>query len=107
MRDFSFYQAVIGNNFKKVYRSLENLTRMLRMANSNKESDEIMVLMTSSATFLFGLPEQGYKWKSVDSLLKNLKFKKKSLMSTVWVKGPSAKNFCGVYNESDILEKML
>ena len=106
VKDHSLYKALLGQKtkqIKKVLFDLENLVEYFTRVHP--ESQRALVLVTSGAERKIEFPAQGKNWKI--SKRKTLLFKRESLLSSAWSWGARSENFCGLYEEDEILKRIL
>ena len=65
------------------------------------------VLVTSSGARGLELPAEGPDWGPAGRDGRGVLYRRRSLMSPVWAQGPGAENFCGVYEESEVFNRIL
>lgn len=108
IRDFSYLEALESKDFVKAREILGDLERtyghFLKMA---KDSSETLVLMSTAESRFIDMPEQGKSWYEFDKNGVNAQAKRTELMNMVVATGARAENFCGVYDDSDIFERIL
>jgi hypothetical protein len=66
-----------------------------------------LVLLSSSGMAKMDFPPAGYSWMEFEKGVKNAPYKNDSLLSFVLANGSGAEKFCGIYSETDILERIL
>ena len=105
VRDFSFYEALKLGNFENAKQKLDEVSKIVEFIRNH--SNNTTILLTTSASLLFEFPKQGKNWANFMKEGKNIIFHESSLLSSAWVSGPGAENFCGIYGESEILKRIL
>ena len=66
-----------------------------------------LILVTSSAVRNIELPYAGRDWKSFEKKGKKVLYQRNSLMSYAMASGAGAENFCGIFEESEILKRII
>ncbi|MBP9674558.1 MAG: hypothetical protein KBD63_05640 [Bacteriovoracaceae bacterium] len=107
-RDFSYYHLLQKNDLKSARNILQmwerNYSYWLQLA---QKDPHLLILITSSAPFKINFPKTGTTWKTVAEKGEGVSFVGQSLQAPLFVKGASAENFCGFYEETDILPRLL
>lgn len=104
LRDFSFIKYLKNGDFKNAKYFLEELSKTYKALLERKDT---LILLTSSGMAKIDFPPAGGPWMEFDQTGKNAPYKNDSLMSFVAADGPGAEKFCGIYAESDLLERIL
>ncbi len=107
VRDFTFYKALKAGDFAKAWQILDEVSKIVKFIKGHSEKNNTTVLLTTTSSLLFEFPKQGTGWANFLKNGKNVVFRKSSLLSSAWVFGPGAENFCGIYRESEILKRIL
>ncbi len=106
IRDFSFLKALKARDIPKAREILVELEKTLKfMKEENQKTNDTLFLVTSSESQNIELPKKGKEWFEFESKGRNVIFKNTSLLSPVFAKGPGAENFCGIYEEFEILKR--
>ena len=64
-------------------------------------------MMTTSDSRFIDFPDQGKPWYEFDKSGAHAQTKRAELMNMVVASGARAENFCGVYDDADIFERIL
>ncbi len=107
IRDFSFYRALKAGNFKKAESVLNEISKTIEFVKSHSKESETALLLTTASSLLFEFPQKGKEWAEFQKSGKNMIFHKSSLLSSIWASGPGSENFCGIYEESEVLKRIL
>lgn len=108
IRDFSYLEALMKNDFQKARQILFDLEKTHASAlGYAKESNDFLVLLTTGESKLVDMPDAGKAWYEFDKTGKNLNIKRTQLTNLIFATGPRAENFCGFYDDSDVFERML
>ena len=108
IKDHSYAKALRAKNVKKARTILSQIEELYFYFNTRfKKNANPLILVTSSAVRNIELPTAGVDWKSFESKGKKVLFKRKSLMSYALASGAGAENFCGIYEESEILKRII
>ncbi len=104
-RDFSLYWAILAADYPLMIQRLEELTKFLNLLAAI-ESNETLLIVTGVNPMGPKLPNYGDEWLKVFQK-KNISHKtQQHMLAPVFSHGPRAENFCGLYGESEILERM-
>jgi hypothetical protein len=108
VRDFTYLEALQNKDFVRAREILHDLERsygyFLKLA---KESSETLVLLSTADSRFIDMPDQGKPWYEFEKNGANAQARRPELMNMVLASGARAENFCGVYDDSDIFERIL
>lgn len=68
---------------------------------------EMLVIVTGAESLPLEFPQQGKEWAEFEKTGKNVIYKNTSLMSPVLARGAMAENFCGIFDESETLKRVI
>lgn len=106
--DSSLLEAIDQNNLKAIKTSILKIESMVDYLYQLQEKNpDMLVMITSSDPVPVELPSTGKEWKSFINGRNNLVFKNSSILSPVWAKGVRAENFCGMYEEAEVLQRVM
>jgi hypothetical protein len=107
IRDYSYLNALLKGNileareilseFEKIHRSFK--TKLLQRSN-------YLLLVSSGSPRKFEFPRKGKDWAEFEKKGKNIIYRSSSLLSPVLAEGSSSENFCGIYSESEIGQRI-
>jgi hypothetical protein len=107
LRDFTYQDALQRKEVARAKEILLDLEKVLALLLEESLRDpNMLVLVTSAGTSQLEFPPAGSSWEEFEKSGKNVLFKHQSLLSPVMASGAFAENFCGFYEESDILNRM-
>ena len=108
IRDFSYLEAIENKDLTRAREILSDLERsyghFLKLA---KDSNETLVLLSTADSRFIDMPDQGKPWFEFEREGKNVQTKRPELMNMVMASGSRAENFCGLYDDSDVFERIL
>jgi len=108
LRDFSYLQALQKKDFIKAREILRELERSYAYAlGLAEDSGNTLVLLTSGESRFVDFPEQGKKWFELEKKGEGASARRSLLTNIVLASGARAENFCGFYNESEIMSRIL
>lgn len=105
VRDFSYINHLKKGDIKKAREALSEINKVVAYFKEQENAEQNLILITGGETLALQLPSRGKEWEAFEKLGKNVKIERTRLLSPVLAKGPSAENFCGVYEESRILSR--
>ena len=106
VRDFNFQKALKNKDLAKAQESLLEIDRILGILPVDKK-DEILVIVSGAESLPIEFPLEGKEWAAFEKTGKNVIYKNAALMSPVLAKGPMAENFCGIFDESEMLKRTI
>ncbi|MFI5389953.1 MAG: hypothetical protein ACHQYQ_01230 [Bacteriovoracales bacterium] len=104
LRDFSFLKYLKTGDFNSAKYFLKELAKTYK---NLREKRDTLILISSSGMAKLDLPSAGAQWMEFEKKGKNAPYKNDSLLSFVLAQGPSSEKFCGIYSESDLMERIL
>lgn len=108
VRDFSYLAALEKRDFAKARSILSDLERSLSDAlNLAKSSNDYLVLVTSGDSRFVDMPDQGKQWHEFEKSGSGPHLKRSKLTNLVIATGARSENFCGMYDDSDVFERIL
>jgi hypothetical protein len=108
VRDFTYLRALEARNFPLLKNILADLERSFAEALklAGKNSDYLVLLSTGDSRFI-DVPDQGKGWYEFEKSGATASVKRAKLTNTVLATGSRAENFCGIYDDSQIFERIL
>lgn len=107
VRDFSFLHALENKDIKKARMILSDLERTYAEALNLTASNDYLVLLTSGDSRYVEMPKQGKDWFQFEKESKNVEVKRTKLTNLVLATGARAENFCGMYDDAQVFERIL
>ncbi len=108
VRDFSYLEALESKDFVKAREILADLERSYGyFVKQSKDSTETLVLLTSGESRFIDMPDQGKSWYEFEKNSTGANVKRVELMNMVVANGARAENFCGIYDDADVFERIL
>lgn len=105
IRDFRYLNFLKNGDVKNAREVLSEINKVINFFKTQPYATQTLILVSGGETQSLRLPTQGKEWEAFEKLGKNVKLERSRLNSPVLAKGPSAENFCGVYEESKILSR--
>jgi hypothetical protein len=108
IRDFSLRDTIVRKDVESLREKLSEIERLYAyfLSEQNKDS-KLLVVLSGSGARNVELPQSGKQWERFDKSGKYLLYRRNSLMSPVFAKGPHSENFCGIFEESDVFRRFL
>lgn len=108
VRDFTFASALNAkkaSQAREILRELDKSIGVFMKAAGN--SDDILVIVSGGASIDLDFPTEGVQWQHFEKNEKNIYPRQGELSVPVFAHGARAENFCGLYEESQIFERIL
>lgn len=106
VRDYNFQKALRKKDLSYAKESLLEIDRIVASL-ANEKSGSILVIVSGAESMPVEFPLQGKEWSDFEKNGKNLIYKNSTLMSPVLAKGAMAENFCGIFEESEMLKRII
>lgn len=107
IRDFSYLKALEKGDFAKARQILADIERTYGDALELAESSDYLVMLSTAESKFVDMPDQGKPWFEFEKNNKNVSVKRTKLTNMVLASGARAENFCGMYEDADIFERIL
>jgi hypothetical protein len=104
--DFNFLKALKKKDISYAKETLQEIERMVSWIKLQKR-DDILILITGAESLNIEFPKEGQEWAEFERSGKNVIYKNASLMAPVFATGPMAENFCGLFDESEMLKRVI
>lgn len=107
VRDFNFGERLKQRNVKELKSDLLELEKIVAYFQGLAEkNNNMLVLLTTAESKNVEFPRSGKQWQAFENKGKFFINKKSQLISTVFASGARAENFCGIYDQSNILPRI-
>ena len=106
VRDFNFQNALRKKDISLAKESLQEIERLLATIEKIK-TGEFLIVVSGAESLPIEFPLQGKEWSDFEKTGKNLIYKNSALMSPVLASGAMAENFCGIFEESEMLKRVI
>ena len=106
VREFSYLKALRKKDIAYAKEVLQDIERLLHWIKLQKR-DDVLLVITGAESVGIDFPLEGKEWADFEKSGKNIYFKNAFLMSPVLATGPMSENFCGVFEESEIMKRLL
>lgn len=106
-QDTSYLNAIKSQDFVKGKKVLAELDLTIRyFQNYVSNNSDTLLLVTTAQSYDIDFPEQGVEWDKFIKTGSIIKSKESQLLSDVFAIGARSENFCGMYNQSDLLKRI-
>lgn len=107
VRDGTIKKLVEQRKVIKLREYLLELERLLNdLIRQNIKSNDTLLVITSSNGLPIELPMSGAEWRKFESTGQNILYKRESLISPVYVRGPGSQNFCGLFEAAEFSKRL-
>ncbi len=107
VRNFNYLEALNKKNIKKVKHELMEIDKTIRYFQKlSSINQNVLVLVTTAGSKNVEFPRSGQQWAKFEKKGKYLLNKKSQLISTTFATGARAENFCGMYEQNEILARI-
>lgn len=107
VQDESYLEALRSNNFIKAKRKLSELDLAIRyFQNYVRQNNDALLLLSTVRPLDISFPEQGVDWDSYIKKGSKIRVEESELLADIFAIGARSENFCGIYNQSDILKRI-
>ena len=107
VRDFYYQKNLLSNKYDQYKNNLVELEKTVNyFIELSKKNKDMLVLFTSASSRSIQYPKSGRQWEIFEKNGAFLKQTRSKLINTVFASGARAENFCGVYNQSEIVKRI-
>ncbi len=105
VRDFSYQKLLEKGDYKNAAETLVDIERVYQLFTERYSESDVLFLVTGVSGKILQYPRAGKNWKNFEKRSKRLA-SKSSLMSPVLSGGGRSENFCGIYNQSELFNRL-
>jgi hypothetical protein len=107
IRDYSYLNALNRGRVLEAREILSELDKIHRLFKRKLlPKNNKLLLISSGSPKKFEFPKKGKDWAKFERTGKKIIYRSSSLLSPVLAEGNSAENFCGMYSESEIGQRI-
>jgi hypothetical protein len=107
VRNFNYINLLKSNKISEARSELNEInTTLAYFQKLASKTTDMLVLLTSSEVKELDFPKTGKEWTKFEKSSKLLGVKNTKLISSVFASGARAENFCGIYDQSQILSRI-
>ncbi|MFN8370837.1 MAG: hypothetical protein U0T83_09475 [Bacteriovoracaceae bacterium] len=108
IRDFGLSESIKGKKVDQIREKILELDKLFHFfIEKAKEDKELLILLSSTAGMNLEFPTDGKDWINFETKGENLLFKNSSLLNPVFSFGARAENFCGLFEEAELMPRIL
>ncbi len=107
VRDVSYADHINAGDIMGALDILKDWDKYLNELIEQSAGRSVSILVTSTAGRGIEFPKKGRQWSSFVKRGKSITYKNQSLTAGVWAYGPGTENFCGVYEEDKVFQRIL
>jgi len=108
VRDFSYQNALQAKKFHQAQTILADWEKVYASLMAMKAQDpSILVILSSTSAIGLEFPPEGPAWNVLKTQDQPISYHRPLLTSLALAAGASAENFCGIYQEANLLERIL
>ncbi|MBT7610679.1 MAG: hypothetical protein HN576_13045 [Bacteriovoracaceae bacterium] len=107
LRDYSYLNALSRGKILEAREILAEFEKIHKLFKSKLLLGKSkLLLVTSGAAQKFEFPKKGQDWARFEKYGEKIIYRSSSLLSPVIAEGDSSENFCGIFNESEIGQRI-
>lgn len=106
IKDYGFENALKRKDFQAAKKILKELNLIAESFLSRSQEDDTLFMVTGTSSIGVELPAQGMDLKKFLDKGMKANYRKTMLLSPVLANGPRAENFCGIYEEVDLVKRI-
>lgn len=107
IRNFKYASYLKQKKIAKAKAELSELNAILGNFQKLAQKDSNLLILVSSASAIeVDFPKAGREWQRYERSGKHIRSINRKLLSTLFVSGARAENFCGVYDQSEIMSRI-
>jgi hypothetical protein len=107
VRDFSYLNALESKNLSLAREILLDIEKTYREALTFTSSNDYLVLLTTGDSKFVDIPDQGKSFYEFEKGKTLINTKRTKLTNLVLSSGARAENLCGIYDDSEVFERIL
>ncbi|MDA8794035.1 hypothetical protein N9N67_12370, partial [Bacteriovoracaceae bacterium] len=107
IRDHSLLNSLRSKNINQIKNNLREIDKIINyfLGKTDKLGD-LLLLVTSASPLGVDLPKTGVQWEELESKGMFFDIKSTRLTSSIFATGARSENFCGYYEQADILTRL-
>lgn len=107
VRNFNYARLLRKGKIKEARSELNEINSILGFFQKKaKKSNDILVLLTSAKSLDLNFPKSGKGWRAYEKNIRPLRVNHTKLISSIYATGARSENFCGVFDQSQILSRI-
>lgn len=105
VRDFSYLRHLEQRNFKEAALVLHDIEKVQEMFTEKYDKTELLFIVSGVLGKALDYPTEGKDWKRFQKLSSSIP-SKSTLLSPILSSGARSENFCGIYNQSEVFNRL-
>ncbi|MBT4792268.1 MAG: hypothetical protein HON90_11915, partial [Halobacteriovoraceae bacterium] len=107
VRNFNYMNFLKQNKVKQARAELIEINSMVNYFQKiAQKSSDVLVLISSAGAIDLEFPTSGKQWKDYERGKRKLRINNSKLLSSVYASGARAENFCGIFDQNQILSRI-
>lgn len=107
VRNFKYQNLIKKNDILKAKIELEEVNATLKyFQNLASKSSDMLVILSGAEAINIDFPLAGKEWKVYEEKARYIKSINSKLVSPIYASGARAENFCGVYEQGQVLSRI-
>ena len=104
LRDFNFQKALLKKDLSMARETLQEIDRLVGEIRKNKN---VLIVISGAESLPIEFPLQGKEWVEFERSGRNVLYKNSTLTSPVLAQGPMSENFCGIFEEVEMYNRLI
>jgi hypothetical protein len=106
IREFGYLKSLQKKDLVTAREILDEIEEIYAyFIEESKEKGNIALVLSSAQGIRFEFPKEGRQWARFEKSGRHIKFRKTNLMTSVFSYGAISENFCGIYEQSDVMKR--
>lgn len=107
VRNFQFAKLLKKKKVSEARAELNEINQTLKYFQKlAKKSNDMLVLLSTAESIELDFPKSGREWKKYEKNTKAPRLQQSNLLSSVFANGARAENFCGIYDQNQLLSRI-
>ena len=107
IRNFQYAKYLKQNDIAKAKAELGEINNVLSFFQKQAEKNiDMLIIVSSAESIALDFPRSGSEWQKYEKKSRLKVTQKTKLLSTLYASGARAENFCGVFDQSEILSRI-
>lgn len=107
IRTFGLMKDLQKRKTAEVIEELTELEDLLTFFQDQAKTKSVLLVVSSSAARGIELPKSGNTWAQFIKRGRHVNYRRTKLQSPIWSYGEGAENFCGIYEEAQVLRRFI
>lgn len=107
VRMYGLQKSLEKKDSNQLIEELVEIQDLLKFFQEQAKTKSLLTVISSSAARGFELPKAGSTWAGFLKKGRHVNYRKTRLQSPIWASGEGAENFCGIYEEAQVLKRFI